>query len=73
MAKESLLEDKKDLDIMDKELKIEKKALQLKTEIAKVEAEERACIWFTWPNQESEVRSIGFATLPRPVKQGLQV
>ncbi len=73
MAEESLLEEKYRLEKMELELKREKKALQLKTEIAKVEAEERACIGFTWPNQTSEVKSIGFVTPPRPVKQSLQV
>ena len=39
-----------------------KKTLQLRTEIAEVEAEERACIGFTSPYQRQEERRTGFVT-----------
>ena len=45
---------------MELDLNKEKKALQMRTEIAKVEAEERACIGFTSPNQIKKERRTGF-------------
>ena len=56
LAEESLLEEKYRLEKMELDLNKEKKALQLRTEIAKVEAKERACIGFTFPSQINKDR-----------------
>ena len=68
-----MLEEKYRLEKMELDLNKEKKALQLRTEIAKFEAKERACIGFTSANQIKEEGQAGFVTPPGPTRPNLQV
>ena len=72
IAEESLLEEKYRLKKIELDLNKEKKALQLRTEIAKAEAEERAYIGFTSLNQMKDERRTGFVTPPGPTRPNLQ-
>ena len=68
-----IAEEKYRLKKMELNLNKEKKALQLRTEIAKVEAKERAFIGFTHPNQIKEERRTGFVTPPGTTRPNLQM